>query len=72
MNYGDKYAQMLSEGLQKNQRVQDISDYYLSGNKITSIGANTLLRTISRKAKVLDLASNQIGKLGCTHIAMAL
>lgn len=35
MKYGDKYSDMLSEGLLKNGRTNDISDYFLSGNKIT-------------------------------------
>lgn len=52
MNFGDKYAEVLNEGLRKNQQ---INKYFLRGNRITNQGADSLLKTISKNAKILDL-----------------
>ncbi|KAL4466565.1 hypothetical protein ABPG72_010616 [Tetrahymena utriculariae] len=69
MKYGDQYAEVLSEGM---RRVPHIQNFYMSGNRITNKGADDLLKTISKKARVLELAENQIGKIGCEHISRAL
>jgi hypothetical protein len=65
MKYGDRYADVLSEGL---NRQSSVKDFILSGNRITDGGADNLLKTISRKAKLLDLSFNKIGHVGCEHI----
>jgi hypothetical protein len=40
MHYGDKYAQILSEGiLHVPDRYPQISDFHLSGNRISNKGA---------------------------------
>lgn len=44
----------------------------MNGNRITNKGADDLLKAISTKARVLELAENQIGKIGCDHISKAL
>lgn len=44
----------------------------MSGNRITNKGADDLLKIISKKARVLDLADNLIGNIGCQHISIAL
>lgn len=62
MKYGDSYAKVISEGM---RRVSNIQNFYMSGNRITKNGADELLKAISKKARVLELAENQIGNIGC-------
>lgn len=69
MKYGNKYADVLSNGL---SRKNEILNFFLSGNRLSESGADNLLRTISKKAKILDLSNNRIGSTGCDHIAYAL
>ena len=67
--YGDLYAQVLGEGL---KRVPSVQNFYLQGNRITNVGSGDLLKTISKKAKVLQLSQNNIGRIGCEHISASL
>ncbi|EGR29347.1 leucine rich repeat protein [Ichthyophthirius multifiliis] len=69
MMYGDLYAKVLSEGL---KRLSSVQNFYLQGNRITNKGSGDLLKTISRKAKILQLQQNSIGRIGCEHIAASL
>ena len=55
---GDNYINMLSEGLSS----QNIKKFSLSGNRITERGANSLLNSISKKTKEIEIDKNRIGK----------
>lgn len=46
--------------------------FNLSGNRISEKGAETLLSQISRNAKLIDLSSNNVGKLGVDHICASV
>lgn len=69
MHFGDKYAEVLTEGLKK---IPNITKFNLKGNKITEQGADKLLKIVSKSAKTIDLCENQIGRLGCEHISISL
>ncbi len=69
MKFGDKYAIALSEGLKK---IPQINQFHLSGNRITKVGSTDLIKTISRNARILELASNAVGKIGIEHLSDAL
>jgi Ran GTPase-activating protein (RanGAP) involved in mRNA processing and transport len=69
MRYGDKYADLLSDGLKK---VTNVNQFFLKNNRINNQGADELLQTISVRAKIIDLQSNSVGRLGCEHISQAL
>lgn len=60
---------MISEGLKCLPNIQIFS---MGGNRITDKGAETLLSQIGKNAKVIDLSSNNVGKLGCEHLCTNL
>lgn len=44
----------------------------MSGNRISEKGAESLLSQISKNAKLIDLSSNSVGKLGVDHLCISL
>ena len=44
----------------------------MSGNRISEKGAEALLSQISKNAKLIDLSSNNVGKLGVDHLCSSL
>ena len=66
---GDKYAQILGEGL---KLASDISTFRLSNNRISSKGADVILPNISNGAEVIDISKNSIGQAGCLHLTKTL
>lgn len=53
-------------------KVKSIQNFYLSGNRITNKGADLLLKNVLNNARVLELGENQIGIIGCQHLALGL
>ena len=66
---GDKYAEILGEGL---KAAPHISTYRLSNNRLSAKGADFILGSVSRGAKVIDLSKNNIGRIGCEHLLKTL
>jgi len=62
---GDKYAQVLSEGLKSVKGFQKLE---LANNRISSIGADHLLSKLSYQTEILNLSGNSIGKIGIDHL----
>jgi len=62
---GDKYAEVLSEGLKSVKGLQKIE---LANNRISSIGADHILSKLTNQTEVLNLSGNNIGKIGCDHL----
>ncbi len=46
--------------------------FKLRGNRISEKGAGGVLEAVTQNGKVVDLASNNIGRLGCQHLALSL
>lgn len=69
MMLGDKYAKMLTLGL---KRQTGIRKYRLQDNRISEISSAQLLRTISSQANEVNLASNNIGKIGCENLSKSI
>ena len=44
----------------------------MSGNRISDKGAETLLSQISKNARLIDLSSNNVGRLGVDHICSSV
>ena len=66
---GDRYAEVLSEGLKSSPQ---ITKYSLANNRLTPKGANFILSKLSKKAEDIDLSNNNIGRIGCEHLANAV
>jgi len=62
---GDKYAQVLSEGLKSVKGFQKLE---LANNRISAIGADHLLSKLSFHTEILNLSGNSIGKIGIDHL----
>ena len=60
---------MITEGLKSLPGVQF---FHMSGNRISEKGAESLLSQISKSAKLIDLSSNNVGKLGVDHICASV
>lgn len=67
--FGDKYCAVLGEGVKE---VPQVKVFKLKGNRISEKGAGGVLEAVIQNGKVIDLGSNNIGKLGCQHLAMSL
>ena len=63
---GDKYAEILSEGIKDYPNIQK---YSFANNRISSKGADFLIRTMSNFTKAIDFSSNHLGSKGCQDIA---
>ena len=62
---GDKYAAALSEGLKTGV---NFKKFELANNRLSFIGANLILSSLTNQAESIDLAGNNIGKIGCQHL----
>ncbi|KAL4456118.1 hypothetical protein ABPG74_014079 [Tetrahymena malaccensis] len=69
MQYGDQYASVLSQGLKK---VANIKKFHLQDNRISEKSAAELVSIISKNAKEVNLANNNIGKIGCENLSRSL
>lgn len=63
--YGDKYANVISEGI---KYLPKLSHFNFSDNRLTEKGAKILLSQFGKNTRVIDLASNLIGLVGCENI----
>jgi Ran GTPase-activating protein (RanGAP) involved in mRNA processing and transport len=62
---GDKYAEVLSEGLKTSNSVSTLQ---LSNNRLTSRGADLILSQLTKHTQFIDLSNNNIGSIGCSHL----
>ncbi len=65
-NFGDNYIQMLGEGV---GHLSGIKNFKMNHNRISDLGAISFLHNLSRNVKLLDLADNTIGRIGCQNLA---
>ncbi len=49
--------------------INDIKSFEMKNNRISKEGANSLLRNLNHNLLELNLLGNQIGSVGCKHIA---
>lgn len=68
-SYGDQYVQVLGQGV---SRLNMLSHFYMKGNRIGELGAVSFFSSITQNVRVIDLASNSIGNLGCQHLAQVI
>jgi Ran GTPase-activating protein (RanGAP) involved in mRNA processing and transport len=59
----------MSEGIKK---LPNLRIFKLSGNRINEKGAGKLINEITKNGKIIDMANNNIGRLGCEHLSMSL
>jgi Ran GTPase-activating protein (RanGAP) involved in mRNA processing and transport len=69
MKYGDKYMDVLQEGIKK---VQGIENFQLANNRITSSISGRLIQSLSKNAKEVNLCKNRIGGIGIDNITSSL
>lgn len=55
----------MSEGI---KLLPNISHFLFAGNRFTEKGAKVLLSNIGKNTKVIDMARNHIGAVGCEYI----
>ena len=60
---------MLSEAV---KNIPELRVFKLRGNRISEKGAEGVVEAVTRNGKVVDLGGNNIGRLGCTHLAKSL
>jgi len=62
---GDKYAEVLSEGLKSMRGCNALE---LANNRLTEVGANHVLSKLTYLTEYVNLSGNSIGKMGCEHL----
>jgi len=67
--YGDNYISCLSKGVKLMPNLNNIN---LKSNRITETGAEGLIRMLNNNIQVLNIAENNIGKMGIDNLSRFL
>lgn len=65
-NLGDQYASAFSNGLKLLPKINSLE---MSSNRLTSVGAKTILNSLTPRTKNIDFSMNRIGKLGSQNLS---